>query len=108
MDDSNKSTSEKVRLIRTDLAKVSDETIDLAIDDAWIEVLGQGFPEQYQEQACRYLAASLISREDDRVSLKQVGDLKKQYFKGINPWADRYSYLLSKFSNGGGLKLVVV
>ncbi|WP_191981940.1 hypothetical protein [Levilactobacillus brevis] len=56
----------------------------------------------------RYLAASLISREDDRVSLKQVGDLKKQYFKGVNAWADRYKYLLGQFGDGGSLRIVVI
>lgn len=108
MDEADKSTIQNVRLIRSDLAKVSDDTIQLAIDDAWTEVQSRGFPAQYQEQACRYLAASLISREDDRVSLKQVGDLKKQYFKGVNTWVDRYNYLLSQFGDGGSLRIVVI
>ncbi|WP_251953231.1 DUF4054 domain-containing protein [Levilactobacillus brevis] len=108
MDEADKSTIQNVRLIRSNLSKVSDDTIQLAIDDAWTEVQNRGFPAQYQEQACRYLAASLISREDDRVSLKQVGDLKKQYFKGVNAWADRYKYLLSQFGDGGSLRIVVI
>ena len=108
MDEADKSTIQNVRLIRSDLSKVSDDTIQLAIDDAWTEVQSRGFPAQYQEQACRYLAASLISREDDRVSLKQVGDLKKQYFKGVNAWADRYKYLLGQFGDGGSLRIVVI
>mgnify|MGYP000868626026 FL=1 len=108
MDDSNKSSSEKVRLVRSDLTKVSDEAIELAIDDAWAVVQRQNFPKDIQEQACRYLAASMISREDDRVSLKQVGDLKKQYFKGVNAWADRYLDLLKRFGDGGGLRMVVI
>ncbi|MFC6202579.1 DUF4054 domain-containing protein [Lactiplantibacillus nangangensis] len=107
MDGSNKSTSERVRLVRSDLTKVSDETIDLAIDDAWVVIQRQHFAKDIQEQACRYLAAGMISREDDRVSLKQVGDLKKQYFKGVNPWYDHYLDLLNRFGDGGGLRMVV-
>lgn len=108
MDEAHKSTSAKVRLVRSDLGKISDEMIELAIDDAWTVIQRQNFPEDIQEQACRYLAASMISRDDDRVALKQVGDLKKQYFAGVNPWYDRYLDLLKRFGNGGGLKLVVI
>ncbi|ARN97454.1 hypothetical protein [Levilactobacillus brevis] len=44
MDEADKSTIQNVRLIRSDLTKVSDDTIQLAIDDAWTEVQNRGFP----------------------------------------------------------------
>jgi len=108
MDETNKSTVSNVRLVRSDINKVDNATIQLAIDDAWIVVARQRFPTDVQEQACRYLAASLLAREDAGVALKQVGDLKKQYFKGTNPWYDRYLELLREFGNGGSLRFVVV
>ena len=109
MDETGKSTISNVKLVRTDLAKADDAVIQLAIDDAWAVVKRQSFPDDIKEQACRWLAASMINKENERVALEQVGDLKKQYFKGnANPWYSRYVDLLNQFGDGGALRLVVI
>lgn len=60
-----------------------DTAIQQLIDDAWLEVTHQGFPEFVQEEAARYLAchfANFTSSQNLGVASEQVGSLKRSYF----------------------------
>ncbi|MBC8844981.1 DUF4054 domain-containing protein, partial [Escherichia coli] len=49
----------KLKLTASSLASVSDDSLQVHIDDSYLEVQEKGFPEKFEERANRYLAAHL-------------------------------------------------
>ncbi|EKL7559095.1 DUF4054 domain-containing protein, partial [Enterococcus faecalis] len=74
-----KSTVDNVRLTASELSGVSDDAIELFIDDAWIEVNNIFFKDDIKEKACRYLACHLAVLNNQNTKSEQVGSLKKEY-----------------------------
>ena len=80
-----KPTIDTVRLLGGKLftTKTTDNAVQQLIDDAWLEVNHQGFPEFIKEEAARYLAchfANFTSSQNLGVASEQVGSLKRSYF----------------------------
>jgi len=111
-----KTTIQKVKLTAVSLSALSDEAIELYIDDAYLTVQASKFPEMYEEVANRYLTAHLASVNTKNVIAEQVGTLKRQYSdknledKDLNSTVYGQEYLRLKkeyVRKKGGLSLVV-
>ena len=74
-----KTSVQNVRLIVASAASLSDESLNLHIDDAYLTVQANKFPEMYEEVANRYLTAHLLSVNIKNVIAEQVGSLKREY-----------------------------
>ena len=111
-----KTTVDRVRNTVKEATRLSEETLSMYIDDAFLDVQEAGFPESQQERASRYLAAHLVVLADRHIVGETVGPLKRTY-SGINrdfqdlktsPFGQEYLRLLDKYTRNNGLKLVVV
>lgn len=111
----NKTTVDKVRLTAAELTSVSDDSIQLFIEDAWLEVQDQ-FKEKYQEKACRFLACHLAVLNNQNTKSEQVGSLKKEYSGFHSTFTDlkrtvygqEYLRLLKQYTNVNGVCLTVI
>ncbi|MCT6926161.1 DUF4054 domain-containing protein [Metasolibacillus sp.] len=75
-------TIERVRLIDTELEKVSDARLELAIEDASLEVSSLSVPEEHHERLARYLAAHLAilsTASKQAVIREKVDVIERQY-----------------------------
>lgn len=115
MEKDNKTTVEKARLTAAELADVSDESIQLFINDAWLEV-EEKFQSKYQEKACRFLACHLAVLNNQNTKSEQIGPLKKEYSGFHSTFTDlkrtvygqEYLRLLKSYTNSNGLSLLVM
>lgn len=101
-----KTTPEKVRSIAKHLASLSDDELNIVIDDAYMEVKGLKIKEEYEERLNRYLAAHLASLNIRQAVSERVGDLSKTYAeseqsvgKGLEstPYGQEYKRLLALY-----------
>lgn len=112
----NKTTVDKVKLTAKELASLSNEAIQLFIDDSWVEITKRGFPEDIQEKACRYLACHYGVMNNQNIKAEQVGPLKREYsgyhstFKDLNrsTYGQEYARLLKEYGNGGKIVNLMV
>lgn len=110
---------------------LTDETLQMFIDDAHIDVVGDGFPDHIQaggqdigesirEQAERYLALHLATMDNEAgrgIQSEQVDVIKTTYFsksmtntKWINSsiWGRMYWKLWKQYGKGDTFDFVVV
>lgn len=110
-----KPTVAHVKLTASELSKMSDDAINLFIDDAWLEV-NKKFPDEYKEKACRYLACHLAVLNNQNTRSEQIGSLKKEYSGFHTTFTDlkrtvygqEYIRLTKEYSNRGSFTLTVV
>lgn len=111
-----KSTVKKVRLTAAELTNVSDEAIELFIEDAWTEISTKNFPEEMREKACRFLACHLAVLNNQNTKSEQVGSLKKEYSGFHSTFTDlkrtvygqEYLRMLNDYVIRTGLSMVVI
>jgi len=110
-----KTTAERLRNTVKQAINLPVETLEMYIDDAYLEVIDAKFPEVHRERAGRYLAAHLVVLADNHIVSEGVGPLKRS-FSGINrdfqdlertSFGQEYLRLLKRYTRSG-LKLVVV
>ncbi|WP_100523416.1 DUF4054 domain-containing protein [Mycobacteroides abscessus] len=102
-----KTTPARVRAIAKHLVTLSDEELDVVIDDALMEVQDHKVKEAHEERLTRYLAAHLASLNIRQATLEKVADLQKGYNsndlavgKGLEltPYGQEYKRLLVQYS----------
>lgn len=69
----------RIRSTASHLAAVSDDTLNLLMEDAALEVSKLNVPEEYQEKLIRYLTVHLASVERKTVVKEKLEGLEKQY-----------------------------
>ena len=91
-----KPTIEALRHSSDRLEKISDETLQIFIDDAFSEVECLGVPIEYHKRLTRYLALhEAIVSLGNNISKEAIGSLVKEYFECKNDfqatiWGQRY------------------
>src|SRR5579875_946622 len=110
-----KPTVSAVRLMSDEFANMSDEKIQLFIDDAYLEVTTEySVQEQHHERLARYLAAHLAYLDIKEVSKEAVGSLSREYQKragndntGIlsTPFGQEYKRILDRLLKWNRVKL---
>lgn len=105
-------TKENVRAIAAHLEDMSNDALDLIIDDAIMEVAALGVPPQYHERLQRWLAAHLGTLNVRRGASKSAGDVSVSYTAsavGIGlqstEYGQEYQRLLHKL-HGGYLRVM--
>ncbi|MBC1935183.1 DUF4054 domain-containing protein [Listeria grandensis] len=102
-------TVEKLKLTAKEVVNMPVPALEMHIEDAFLEVQSEGFPEKYEERATRYLAAHLATLSDKNVKSEAVGSLKREYSgKNVSlqnlkttPYGQEYSRLLDEYAGGG-------
>lgn len=111
-----KTTIERLKNTVKQAENMSEGTLEMYIDDAFLDVQEAKFPEMQQERANRYLAAHLVVLADKHVISEAVGPLKRNY-SGVNadsqdlqttPFGQEYLRLFDKHARKKSLNLVVV
>jgi hypothetical protein len=121
MDESTSPTTPvRVKSIAKHLNIMSDEDLQIFIDDAYQEVLTTGAKEEYHERLTRYLAAHMASINVRQANEESVGPLTKIYNlsrasgetgKGafmLTPYGEEYDRLMRRVTGRGRLNLTVV
>lgn len=110
-----KTDVDRLKLTASELVNVSNDSLQLHIEDAYSEVQAKGFPENLEERANRYLAAHLVTLANKDVKSEAVGPLKREYYEvkgetGLlsTEYGQEYARLLKEANGGSGLNLVVV
>ncbi|WP_228472918.1 DUF4054 domain-containing protein [Listeria welshimeri] len=112
-----KTTVAKLKITAKSIVNLSEEALNVFIDDAFMQVQSAGFPEEYEDIANRYLAAHLATLDDKNIKSEAVGSLKREYsgnnvlFTNLKStsYGQEYLRLLTDFAGGGnGISLVVV
>jgi len=99
-------TPERVKAIAAHLKSMPDETIQIYIDDAVVEVSELNVPGKYHERLQRYLAAHLASLNVRRATSKTVSDMSISYSSTTGAGLDtteygqEYKRLLRKLRGG--------
>lgn len=109
-----KPTVTDVKLTAVELSNVSEESITLLINDAWLEV-DKKFKEEFKEKACRYLACHLAVLNNQNTRSEQLGPLKKEYSGFHTTFTDlkrtvygqEYLRLLKEYTDFTSLSLMV-
>lgn len=89
-------TIERVQLLSDDFATISEERLNMYIEDASFEVSSLNLPEKYHERLTRYLSAHLVAlseKKDQAVIREKVDVIERQY---SNP-NDNFGLLATKF-----------
>lgn len=113
-----KTTVEKVRLLASETSSMSREAMEIHVEDAYLSVSEDGFPEKFEEVANRYLAAHLATANKKYVIAEAVGTLKREYAEkdtattdlNTTTYGQEYLRLKEKYirKRGGGLSMVVI
>lgn len=113
-----KPTVSSVRLMSDQFAGMSDDKLQLLIDDAYLEVTTEySVQEQYHERLTRYLAAHLAYLDIKDVSKEAVGALSREYQKRAGndnteilstPFGQEYNRILKRLLKWDRIKLVVL
>lgn len=74
-----KTTPARVKAIAKHLVTLSDDELNIVIDDAFLEVTAHKVKEADEERLTRYLAAHLASFNARQSSTEKVADLSKSY-----------------------------
>lgn len=104
-------TPKRIRAIAKHLHGMDDDSLQIYIDDAKMEVASLNVPGRYHERLQRYLAAHLASLNIQRASSKTVSDLSISYNNttglGLDAteYGQEYKRLLRKIQ-GGFLRLM--
>jgi len=101
-----KTSIEKLKNTVAQAAGKSDETLEMYIDDAYLDVIEARFPEAQRERANRYLAAHFVVLAERQVLSEAVGPLKRSYRSTNRDFTDldttafgqEYLRLLNKFT----------
>lgn len=100
-----KTTPERVRAIAKHLVALSDDELNVVIDDAFMEVQTHKVKEANDERLNRYLAAHLGSLNVRQSSSEKVADLSMTYeshFSGkgleLTPYGQEYKRLLVQYA----------
>lgn len=110
-------SSGRVKSIAKHLKVMSDEDLEVFIDDAYQEVKTLGIKESDEERLTRYLAAHLASLDIRQTQSESVGPMKKTYTiqsidtnKGLSstPYGQEYDRLMRKLTGRSSLKLTVI
>lgn len=112
------STPQKVRAIAKHLNKVEEETLQMYIGDAKLELEKHKVHTKFQEKLQRYLAAHFATLDYRRPETQKIGDLQTSYkapdetttSHGITgtEYGNEYERLLKIALGPRGINLVVV
>lgn len=111
-------TVSSVRLMSDQFSGMSDEKLQLFIDDAYLEITTEyKVNEVHHERLTRYLAAHLAYLDIKEVSKEAVGALSREYQKragndntGIlsTPFGQEYKRILDRLLKWDRIKLAVL
>lgn len=96
----------RVRSIAKHLTTLSDDQLQVFIDDAYQEVTDLKVKEEYVEKLTRYLAAHLASLNVRQTQSESVGPMRKTYTTqsinnntglGSTPYGQEYDRLVRKY-----------
>lgn len=99
-------TPDRVRSIAKHLSSLTDDQLQIIIDDAYQEVKSLGIQEEYEERLTRYLSAHLASLNVRQTQSESVGPMRKDYTTqsisantGLSstPYGQEYSRLVKKY-----------
>ncbi|MFT8928524.1 MAG: DUF4054 domain-containing protein [Sporolactobacillus sp.] len=116
-DPTNKTTVARVRSIAKHLSSMSDDDLQVSIDDAYQEVTDRSVPSQYIERLTRYLAAHFASLNVRQSESERVGPMQRTFAnrqmndsKGLDmtTYGQEYKRLLKRIDGSNGLNLVVI
>jgi len=100
-------TKDKVRAIASHLDTMSDDALDVIIDDAIMEVAALGVSPTYHERLQRWLTAHLATLNVRRGTSKSAGDVSVSYTAvaagpGLmaTEYGQEYQRLLNKLYGG--------
>lgn len=97
----------KLRMMSEQFDTMSEEKLQMFVDDSWIEVLDLNVPELYQERLNRYLAAHLAFSDIKEVAKEAAGPLSREYQKRAGndltdilstPFGQEYQRLVDKLT----------
>lgn len=100
-------TPGRVRSIAKHLSTLSDDDLQILIDDAFQEVNALGVKVEYEEKLSRYLAAHYGSLNVRQTQSETVGPIKRSYTSGniddrkgldSTPYGQEYARLVKKYS----------
>ncbi|MFC2948538.1 DUF4054 domain-containing protein [Virgibacillus sediminis] len=95
-------TAARVKSIASHLKAVSNEDMDVYIEDASQEVSSSPIKEEYRERATRYLAAHMASLNVRQAQNQKVGEISQTFTTtggaGIDstPYGQEYDRILKK------------
>lgn len=72
-------TPARVRSMGSELSSLTDEQLNMYIEDASLEVSSLNVPEQHRERLERYLAAHLATVNNKRVIKEKVDVIERTY-----------------------------
>lgn len=105
-------TPERMKTTAPHLTSVSDEALNLFIEDAAFEVSKLKAPHEYVERLTRYLAIHLASINNKTVKSEKVGDLARTYAEpgesgGLlsTPYGAEYQRLVDELQPRGRARL---
>lgn len=110
-------TPERVRAIAKHLSPLTDDQLQIIIDDAYQEVKSLGVKEEYEERLSRYLAAHLGSLNIRQTQSESVGPMRKSYSTqsidnntGLNvtPYGQEYERLKNRLTAKSRINLTVI
>lgn len=111
-------TPERVRGMGKELVPLTDDQLNMYIEDASLEVSSLTVPEEHKERLTRYLAAHLAFMSMKRVVKEKLDVIERQYSdsasaEGLNstPYGQEYLRLVSNLSGSSKrpkLNLVVL
>ncbi|MEK3645827.1 DUF4054 domain-containing protein [Aeribacillus sp. FSL M8-0235] len=110
-------TPERVRSIAKHLSALTDDELQIIIDDAYQEVKSLGIQEEYEERLNRYLAAHLGSLNIRQTQSESVGPMRKDYStQSINnntglsatPYGQEYERLKNRLTAKSRINLTVI
>ncbi|WP_346235725.1 DUF4054 domain-containing protein [Lysinibacillus telephonicus] len=106
-------TPEKVRLMGKEFTSMTDEQLNIYIEDASLEVSSLSVPENQKERLTRYLAAHLASVNTKKVIREKVDVIERQYSdpgatEGLlsTPYGQEYQRILKKLSKTINLMVI--
>ncbi|MGG1291377.1 DUF4054 domain-containing protein [Bacillus smithii] len=108
---------ERVRAIAKHLSSLTDDQLQIIIDDAYQEVKSLGVKEEYEERLTRYLAAHLGSLNIRQTQSESIGTMRKSYSTqsidnntGLNvtPYGQEYERLKNRLTAKSRINLTVI
>lgn len=108
---------ERVRAIAKHLSSLTDDQMQIIIDDAYQEVKSLGVKEEYEERLTRYLAAHLGSLNIRQTQVESVGPMRKSYSTQsidnntglqVTPYGQEYERLKNRLTAKSRINLTVI
>ncbi|MED4933998.1 DUF4054 domain-containing protein [Heyndrickxia coagulans] len=110
-------TPERVRAIAKHLSSITDDQLQVYIDDAYQEVKELEVKDAYVERLTRYLAAHLASLNVRQTQSESVGPMRKSYSTQsvdnntglqVTPYGQEYERLKNKLTAKSRINLTVI